>query len=127
MKPVTKAFLVAPIAPFLIYLIVAPSIFAAATLIGAPIAYLIALLWGIPLYSLIQQRSNLQKGWLCALLTGILGGVVGAIISLFFDVHGFNFTLTISAIGMFHGASSGYIFWLIAQSKSSDTLVKSNA
>ena len=114
MKRTLLAFLIAPIAPFVISLAVG-RIGVFIILIGAPIAYATAFLGGIPLFLMLKMRPHLQKG---SAYTAF-GGLFGFVAALLFSGVLNNDSAILGGLGLLmlwfglHGLSSGYIFWLI--------------
>lgn len=118
MKRVILAFLIAPIAPLLVYKFFILS-FLILGIFSMPIAYLVSIMWGIPLFQIIRKRPQLNHPVIYSLAAGFVGLVASAIVGLFFGSTETIFSaaiLPICVFGAFHGACSGFIFWLIMYS-----------
>jgi hypothetical protein len=119
MKRSITAFLVAPIAPMLLYLllaIISDVIFLAFVIFGIPIAYLAALIGGVPLYLVIKKRPHLQRWYICVVLAGLLGGLAMFLFMMYSTTRALEFSREVclfGALGMAHGAISGLVFWRI--------------
>lgn len=119
MKRVILAFLIAPVAPLLVYELFIPS-FLILGIVSMPIAYLVTIIWGIPLFQIIRKRPHFNHPAIYVFAAGVVGLIASATVSLFF---GPTETIVSGAIlpmvqfGTLHGALSGLVFWSIMYSR----------
>jgi hypothetical protein len=127
-KRIVLAFLIAPLAPLLVYLIFLPP-FLIMGVFATPVAYLVCLVWGIPLYQLIGKREHLNHPAVYILAAGLVGLVTSGIISLFLGGMEASSAsvLQIRLFGTIHGAFSGFAFWLITRSNKKRDLLKESS
>lgn len=118
MKHFILGFLIAPIAPFVIFIIGGP-LFLAVLMMGSFFVYPAALLLGLPLFLWVKRKPHLQRVSTYIAGGGLIGFVSAIVIYLSFSTEGDHVlgvfvseVLPVSVYTTLHGAVSGLVFWL---------------
>jgi predicted nucleotidyltransferase len=132
-RRLTLAFIVAPLAPFIVYIIFGPYILLA-LMIGAPVSYVAAGIGALIYHYKIKNHPHLQTGRYCVIIAGALGMAIGILPGFFILTlaltSGMPFltalvlTMTYGLVGLFHGITTGAVFWLIARPKKNSNTAK---